>query len=291
MNNADKLAAALWQIYQRPERPEPWEKDGNLPWNDPDFSRRMLREHLDESHGAASRVTAEREQLLAWLWTKLGLNAGARVLDLTCGPGLYAVALAQRGAQVTGVDFGPASIAHARELAASAGVSERCQFVEADVRAYEPEAAAFDAALFIYGQLAVFPREVARQLLGKAATALKPGGSLLVELLEQERVDKKNSTWWFTDETGLWGDAPFISLGERFWYEDEKLSCERFYTLHLESGRLDEIILCDQTYSVEEMVQMMRDAGFATVEVYPAWDGLALYDGLEWNAYVARKAG
>ena len=291
MNNADKLAAALWQIYQRPERPEPWEKDGNLPWNDPDFSRRMLREHLDEGHGAASRVTAEREQLLAWLWTKLGLNAGARVLDLTCGPGLYAVALAQRGAEVTGVDFGPASIAHARELAASAGVSERCQFVEADVRAYEPEAAAFDAALFIYGQLAVFPREVARQLLGKAATALKPGGSLLVELLEQERVDKKNSTWWFTDETGLWGDAPFISLGERFWYEDEKLSCERFYTLHLESGRLDEIILCDQTYSVEEMVQMMRDAGFATVEVYPAWDGLALYDAPEWNAYVARKAG
>lgn len=291
MNNADKLAAALWQIYQRPERPEPWEKDGNLPWNDPDFSRRMLREHLDEGHGAASRVTAEREQLLAWLWTKLGLNAGARVLDLTCGPGLYAVALAQRGAQVTGVDFGPASIAHARELAASAGVSERCQFVEADVRAYEPEAAAFDAALFIYGQLAVFPREVARQLLGKAATALKPGGSLLVELLEQERVDKKNSTWWFTDETGLWGDAPFISLGERFWYEDEKLSCERFYTLHLESGRLDEVILCDQTYSVEEMVQMMRDAGFATVEVYPAWDGLALYDAPEWNAYVARKAG
>src|SRR5690606_29124892 len=253
----------------------------------PEFSRRMLREHLDESHGAASRVTAEREQQIAWLWTKLGLRAGARVLDLTCGPGLYAVALAQRGAEVTGVDFGPASIAHARELAASAGVSERCQFVEADVRAYEPEAAAFDAALFIYGQLAVFPREVARQLLGKAATALKPGGSLLVELLEQERVDKKNSTWWFTDETGLWGDAPFISLGERFWYEDEKLSCERFYTLHLESGRLDEIILCDQTYSVEEMVQMMRDAGFATVEVYPAWDGLALYDGLEWNAYVA----
>jgi len=291
MNNADKLAAALWQIYRRPERPEPWEKDGNLPWNDPDFSRRMLREHLDESHGAASRVTAEREQQIAWLWTKLGLRAGARVLDLTCGPGLYAVALAQRGAEVTGVDFGPASIAHARKLAASAGVSERCQFVEADVRAYEPEVGAFDAALFIYGQLAVFPREVARQLLGKAAAALKPGGSLLVELLEQERVDKKNSNWWFADDTGLWGDAPYINLGERFWYEDEKLSCERFYTLHLESGRLDEVILCDQTYSVEEMVQMMRDVGFATVEVYPAWDGLALYDAPEWNAYVARKAG
>lgn len=289
MSHADDLAAALWQIYHRAERPEPWEKDGSLPWNEPDFSRRMLREHLDERHGAASRVSAERERLLAWLWSRLNLQTGARVLDLTCGPGLYAVALAARGADVTGVDFGPASIAHARELAASAGVTESCRFVEADVRAYEPEVGAFDAVLFLYGQLAVFPRDVARQLLRKAATALKPGGGLLVELLEQERVDKQNSTWWFTDDTGLWGDAPFLNLGERYWYAEEKLSCERYYTLHLETGELDEVILCDQTYRVEEMAQMMREAGFTEVEVYPAWDGLELYDAAEWNAYVARK--
>lgn len=291
MSLEDDLAAALWQIYKRAERPEPWDKDGNLPWNDPDFSRRMLREHLDESHGAASRVTAEREQQLAWLWSRLGLQAGASVLDLTCGPGLYAVALAERGADVTGVDFGPASIAHARKLAGEAGVTGRCRFVEADVRAYEPEAGAFDAVLFLYGQLAVFPRDVAAQLLRKAAKALKSGGGLLVELLEQERVDKKNSTWWFADDTGLWGDAPFLNLGERFWYEEEKLSCERYYTLHLETGRLDEVILCDQTYSGEEMSEMMRQASFAGVEVYPAWDGLEIDDAPEWNAFIARKGG
>jgi hypothetical protein len=74
-------------------------------------------------------------------------------------------------------------------------------------------------------------------------------------------------------------------------YADEKLSCERFYTVHLETGELDEVVLCDQTYAVEEMVQMMRDAGFSAVDVYPAWDGLALYDAAEWNVYVARKEG
>jgi SAM-dependent methyltransferase len=282
---------ALWQIFSRSERPEPWERGGNLPWNDPAFSRRMLREHLDQSHGAASRVAAERERQLVWLWAKLGLQPGARVLDLTCGPGLYAVALAERGAEVVGVDFGPASIAHARQLADDAGVAARCQFVERDVRDYEPEEGAFDAALFIYGQLAVFPRETAQGLLRKAAAALRPGGRLVVELLEQERVDKKHSTWWYTDDTGLWGDAPLLSLGERWWVADEKLSCERFYTVHLETGGLDEVVLCDQTYAVEEMVQMMRDAGFSAVDVYPAWDGLALYDAAEWNVYVARKAG
>jgi SAM-dependent methyltransferase len=285
------MTDALWHIYHRSSRPQPWERDGNLPWNDPDFSRRMLREHLDESHGAASRVSAEREQQLDWLWDRLALQPGARLLDLTCGPGLYAVPLAQRGVAVTGVDFSPAAMTHARQLAAGAGVTATCHFVEADVRDYEPPPPAFDAALFLYGQLAVFPRETARQLLQKAAAALRPGGRLAVELLEQEHVDKKNSKWWYADDAGLWGDTPFLSLGERFWYEDEQLSCERYYTLHLDSGELDEIVLCDQTYTVAEMTQMMRDAGFARVDVYPAWDGLDMYDAAEWNVYVAHKEG
>ena len=53
------FARALWRIYRRPEAAL-WQDGGNLPWNDPAFSARMLREHLDESHGAASRQAAER---------------------------------------------------------------------------------------------------------------------------------------------------------------------------------------------------------------------------------------
>lgn len=287
--DADNLTRALWRIYHRPERPEPWEKGGNLPWDDPAFSERMLREHLDDSHGAASRSTRERALQIAWLWERLALRPGAEVLDVTCGPGLYAVEMARRGAQVTGVDFGPAAVAYARDRAEAEGVAGRCRFVEADVRRHEFGREHFDATLFLYGQLAVFPREEAQRLLGKMAMALRPGGRLCVELLNEERVDREESTWWFTAEAGLWGDAPFLSLGERFWYEEEQLSCERYTTLHLETGEMDEIVLCDQTYAVAEMAEMMRRAGFGIVEVYHAWDGLDLYDADEWVVYVGRK--
>ena len=285
----DQLARALWRIYNRPDPPPLWQGGGNLPWNDPAFSERMLREHLDESHGAASRQAAERAAQLDWLWERLSLESESQVLDLTCGPGLYAVPLAERGARVTGVDFSPASIAYARRLALEAGVGGFCQFVEADVRHYEPEAGSFDAALFLYGQLAVFPRDEAAELLRRAAAALRPGGRLCVELLDPARVDKKDSTWWFTDDTGLWGERPFLHLGERHWDETTRTSVERYYILHLESGALDEIILCDQTYEIEEMAGMMRAAGFATVTSYPAWDGLPLYDAGEWVVYVAER--
>lgn len=284
---AESLDRVLWRIYNRPDPPPLWAGGGNLPWNDPDFSARMLREHLDESHGAATRQAAERAAQLDWLWERLALRPGSRVLDLTCGPGLYAVPLARRGAIVTGVDFSPASIAYARNLAAEAGVVERCAFIEADVRDFVPEPGSFDAALFLYGQLAVFPRETAAALLRMAAAALRPGGRLGVELLDPARVDKKDSSWWFTDDKGLWGDRPFLHLGERRWNAAERTSVERFYILHLESGAADEIVLCDQTYEPQEMIALMRAAGFAGAQSYPAWDGLELYDAGEWMVYIA----
>jgi ubiquinone/menaquinone biosynthesis C-methylase UbiE len=283
------LTDALWKIYHRPDPPAPWTDAGNLPWNEPAFSERMLREHLDESHGAASRITSERMMQLDWLWDKLGLQPEMRLLDVTCGPGLYSVELARRGVEVVGVDFSPASLAYAKNLAANAGVSNRCAFIEQDARQVEYETAAFDAALFIYGQLAVFKRDEAQTLLTRIAGALKPGGRLAVELLDQERVDKAKSNWWFTDNQGLWGDRPFLHLGERCWHEAEQISIERFYILHLETGKFDHITLCDQTYAAETMVGMMRQAGFESVEVYPRWDGLPLYDAGEWVVYVGRK--
>jgi SAM-dependent methyltransferase len=283
-----KVAQALWRIYRRPERPVAWESGGNLPWNEPDFSRRMLREHLDQSHGAASRRAAERAEQIDWLWQKLGLEPGLRLLDLTCGPGLYAVEFARRGLWVTGVDFSPASIAYARKLAEQEGVTERCTFVEQDVRAVDFAAGHFDAALFLYGQLSVFRREEAAALLTQTAQALKPRGQLAVELLDQERVDKKESTWWYTGDSGLWGDAPFLHLGERFWDAEQALSIERFTIVHLETGDLGEVILCDQTYAIETMTALMQQAGFAAVAAYPAWDGAPLYDAGEWVVYVAQ---
>jgi SAM-dependent methyltransferase len=285
----DAFSAALWRIYRRPDQITPWVNGGNLPWDEPEFASRMLREHLDDSHGAASRQEADRVLQLDWLWSHLALKQGARLLDITCGPGLYALSFAARGCRVTGIDFSPAAIAHARDQARRQSLEEYCTFVEQDVRQVKPEEGAYDAAIFLYGQLAVFEKSEAQALLGSAARALRPGGALCIELLNQDKVDKSKSSWWFTGQSGLWGEAPFLHLGERFWLEEEKISVERFHTLHLETGRLEEIILCDQTYSGAEMVEMLVSTGFKEVDVFPAWGGLPLDDRDEWQVYLAHR--
>jgi len=285
------LQRALWRIYHRTQPAVPWRDGFNLPWDDPAFSERMLREHLDQRHGAASRQQHELLLQVDWLWQQLGLHTGARVLDITCGPGLYAVELARREVHVTGIDFSPAAIGYACELAEAQRVTDRCRFIQADIRAELSRHAGegYDAALLIYGQLAVFTRSEATALLTASAQALRPGGVLALELLDYERIDKANSTWWFTDDRGLWGDAPFLNLGERFWDAEQRASIDRFYVLDPATATMQEIGLSDNGYETGEMLALLRGQGFAEAHAFPAWGGLALYDAAEWVAYVAQR--
>lgn len=277
------LAAALRAIYHRPQPPVPWRDGGNLPWDDPAFSERMLAQHLDQSHGAASRplkeIRAQVEMMMAWL----ALQPGDQLLDVTCGPGLYAVEFARRGITVTGIDFGPASIRYARQLCATLP----CRFVQGDVREMDFAGHDFAAAIYLYGQFTVLRPEEALDVLRRIRAALKPSGRLLLEVLDDDKFDKQNSTWWYTDQGGLWGDFPYLHLGERAWDEMQRAAIERFYIINLETGEMQSYSLCDQAYTVAMMDGLLHQAGFSRVDVHPAWDGLALKDATEWIVYIA----
>lgn len=57
----------------------------------------------------------------------------ARVADLGCGTGREAVFLAQRGFDVTGIDYTRVALRRARRRAAAAGVAGNCRFVYGDL--------------------------------------------------------------------------------------------------------------------------------------------------------------
>ncbi|MDQ3678058.1 MAG: class I SAM-dependent methyltransferase [Actinomycetota bacterium] len=103
-----------------------------------------------------------------------GLPVG-RALDLGCGEGRNAVWLAQRGWQVTGVDFSHVGLDKAARLAEQRGVS--VQWVLADVVDYVPPPAAFDLVAIFYLHI---PGAAMRDVLPRGAAALAPAGTLLV---------------------------------------------------------------------------------------------------------------
>ena len=95
---------------------------------------------------------------------ELGLVDGLSVLHLQCHFGRDSLALAQRGARVTGLDFSGEAINVARGLATELDLDKRTRFVEADVYA-APDAisapAAFDRVFVTWGALNWLPDIVA----------------------------------------------------------------------------------------------------------------------------------
>jgi len=128
----------------------------------------------DELYASTELVwTAEANRFVAG---ELADLPPGRALDLGTGEGRNAIWLAERGWQVTAVDFSAAGLAKAARLAGSRGVTG-VRWVEADLRKYQPGPAAYDLVLVAYVHL--LPDEFAA-LLRMAASALAPGGTLLV---------------------------------------------------------------------------------------------------------------
>jgi SAM-dependent methyltransferase len=91
---------------------------------------------------------------------ELGSVEGLRVLHLQCHFGRDTLALAQRGADVTGLDFSGAAITAARGLASELGLGGRARFIESDVhtaRQALPQPDAFDLVFVSWGALCWLP--------------------------------------------------------------------------------------------------------------------------------------
>ncbi len=101
--------------------------------------------------------------------------APGRALDVACGEGRNAVWLAERGWQVTGIDFSDVGLGKAAELAEQRGVT--VEWVCADLHEYAPPAEAFDLVAILYLHLSADGR---RRVLEQAARAVAPDGVLLV---------------------------------------------------------------------------------------------------------------
>jgi SAM-dependent methyltransferase len=122
--------------------------------------------------------TKGTEQEVEFLVEALALTAGQRVLDVGCGPGRHALALARRGIHVHGVDASPEFVALGRAAAAEEGLP--VTFAEVDVRALA-SAAEFDAAICLcQGGFGLLGGRDEVDVFGRIVAAVRPQGALAV---------------------------------------------------------------------------------------------------------------
>lgn len=121
--------------------------------------------------------TKGTRQEVRFLLDVLGLDPGQRVLDVGCGPGRHAVALAEAGLSVTGVDASRRFLDIAADRARSAGVS--AGFFEVDARQM-PFEDTFHAAIAIcQGAFGLMGKDDSL-ILRRMMEAVVPGGIVVV---------------------------------------------------------------------------------------------------------------
>ncbi|NNC92662.1 MAG: class I SAM-dependent methyltransferase [Acidimicrobiia bacterium] len=133
----------------------------------------MTSEQWDERYALRELVwTARPNQFLV---SETASLVPGRALDIACGEGRNAVWLAEEGWEVTGVDFSPVGIEKANRLGADRGVEVAWAVV--DIVEWKAPSGSYDLVIVFY--LHVLPAD-RRAVLGHAASALAPGGTLLV---------------------------------------------------------------------------------------------------------------
>ena len=245
--------------------PSPWQDGGKIPWSDPGFSARMLREHLDQSHDRASRRLPVIDRQIGWIHAHVLDARPARVLDLGCGPGLYTERLAALGHACVGVNYSPASIEHARAAAERARLD--CRYELADVRTGK-FGRDFGAALVLSGELNTFPPVEASTVLAAVRRALSPGARLVLEVHREDFVRALGARGpsWFAAGQSVFADSPHVCLRESFWHERERAATERW--LVAAGGADDWTVYASTTraYADDEYAALLAGAGFGRPE-------------------------
>jgi SAM-dependent methyltransferase len=219
----------LDQLQKLSTKPPLFEPGEPLFWDDPHISSQMLTFHLNPDVEAASRKPETIDRTVRWLIDFLKLKPGDSVLDLGCGPGLYASRLSQAGMRVTGLDYSRRSIDYATNYARENDLPITYHYQNYLTLDIEAE---FDAVLLIYGDLCVLSPEKRDSLLDRIHRALKPGGTFICDVTTRQlRLRAGHKNGWYAAARGFWKPGPHLVLEQGFDYPEDDTFLDQYVVI------------------------------------------------------------
>jgi ubiquinone/menaquinone biosynthesis C-methylase UbiE len=208
--------------------------------------------------------TERTAQEAEFIRTQLGLQPGDRVLDLACGSGRHVLALAPYAASILGTDRTVSMIEQAKLAKREIGATN-VEFEQQDMRelAFEGE---FDAVYNYFTAWGYYDDKTNFDILRRVFRALRPGGRLLVEMLNRDAVMRR-----FRARDWNWVDGSTAVLYERR-VDFTKGRFHSTYT-YLKDGQKSVIEIDHYVPTGDALVRHLQDAGFTDVALVSAPDG------------------
>lgn len=171
----------------------------------------------DHVHG---RLAHDRSVIVPWLNSIRSLE-GASILEIGCGTGSSSVALAEQGADLTGVDIDDDALIVARDRCRAHGVS--CEFHSVNVADYQLEKD-FDFVIFFASleHMTISERLIALELIW---SQMKSGSFLVI-------IETPNRMWYMDRHTSLLPFFDWLPDELAFRYANKSRRLSEFNELH-----------------------------------------------------------
>ncbi len=250
------------RIKKLSSKPDLYEKGSSVMWTDPYISKKLLELHINPDHDIASRNKTRIENITNWILQHTD-NTKLNILDLGCGPGLYAELMAQKGHSVTGIDFSENSIQYAAKQAKEKQLDIEYlnqNYLDTDF------VDRFDLVILIYLDFCVLLPEERDKVLTNIHRALKKGGLFICDVVNEINIDKKViAQSWDVQETGFWKDSPYIALTNGYHYPEAKVLANHHIIIG-ENDTIDTYIFWTHYYETKDLVEIFERKGFGDIK-------------------------
>jgi len=214
---------------------------------------------------------------------QLGLEPGARVLDLACGTGRHTIELAKKGYDMVGLDYSMVMLKCA--LANAQASKQIIKFIHGDMQKLSFKAI-FDAVYCVQTSFGYFDDLRNFKVLQGIFRALKPGGVFLIEVTNRDFIvdDLPLRLWWkgkdckLLEEIDLEHRTGVLKVKRSFVFDDmSRAPWEQNINIRL--------------YTSNELRALLMRAGFNVVELSGDYSHPGAYFGATSPRiiYVAEK--
>jgi SAM-dependent methyltransferase len=234
-------------------------------WTDEHISKALLEAHLNPDIDAASRQFSFLDKSVAWIAKIVPPKQYTNLLDLGCGPGLYAEQFAKAGYIVTGLDYSKRSIAYANEQTQKSKSDITYRYQNYLTMDFDSE---FDVAALIYCDFGALSTADRRVLASKIHKALKPGGKLILDLFTPRLYlgRPESRSWQYNENGGFWSKEPHICFDTVYHYDEDTTELRQSIVQTEESVKCYNI--WEHFFTKENLLSEMQIAGFNEFELF-----------------------
>ena len=267
------------------KKPKLYEPGPQNIWDNCHISKSMLKAHLDENLESATRKLDSVIKSVDWIADILPPEKYPMLLDLGCGPGIYAELFCQKGYEVTGIDLSERSILYAQSSANNKRL--KIQYTQGDYTKIRLNNI-YSLITLIYCDFGVLSKEIRKELASKIYQSLFPDGVFLFDVFTPLRYkDVKEINDWEVCKDGFWHEDLCLSLHSLYRYDEDNTFLNQYVVATEEE--ITYYNIWEHTFTLEELRNMLEDVGFRNVEFWGDVTGKQYDDLSDTICVIARK--